>query len=168
MREQIGGSGASMWLERAMRLAPVRDSRFAPGTARRPPRRAPRERRGLVMPRASGLVEVVFEPIDLLAQLVAVSTIPVAVPIRALVLAPQALDLTTLTLDLALLPREFVNQLVACRGSPSREHASVMPRLKNLYKYKCSDLQAPTPVIGSGDPLNKDIFFSPTSPASCD
>lgn len=84
------------------------------------------------MQRASGFVEVVFEPIDLLAQLVAVATIPVAVPIRALNLAP-------LTFKLALLPFEPFERLVAGHCAPARVQAPVMARLKTLYKSKNGD-----------------------------
>lgn len=122
-----------------MRLSSVRRPWLAARPTRWPTRRSPRERRRLPMQRASRLVQIVLEPIDFLAQLIAIVAIPIPIPVRAFVLAPQALDLTTLTLDLALLPLEFVNQLFACGRPPSREHASVMARLRNLYKYDFLD-----------------------------
>ena len=89
-----------------------------------------------VPPRA---IQIVFEPINFLPELVAVAAVPIPVPIRALMFAPQALNLAPLTFDLALLPFELLDQLVAGRRAPSRLHAPVMARLKNLYKYKRSD-----------------------------
>ena len=85
---------------------------------------------------ALGFVEVVFEPIDLLAQLVAVAPVAVAIPIRTLVFPSQSLDLTTLAFEFAFLPFELLDQLVAGRRPPSRLHPAVMARLKNLYKWK--------------------------------
>jgi hypothetical protein len=55
------------------------------------------------------------------------------------VLTPQPFDLTALSLDLALLPRELVDQIFARSGAPSREHAAVMARLLTLYKYDYLD-----------------------------
>ena len=91
------------------------------------------------MQRALGVVEVVFQPLDLFAELIAVAPIAVAIPIRTLVLSPQPLDLSTLSLDLALLPFQLGDQLITRRRAPFREHAPVMARLKNLYKYKRVD-----------------------------
>jgi hypothetical protein len=75
------------------------------------------------------LVEIVFKPIDLFAEHLALAPIPIAIAIRALVLAPQSLDL-------ALLPLEFSDQFFASGRVPLRVHAPVMARSKNLYKYK--------------------------------
>jgi hypothetical protein len=78
------------------------------------------------------LVEFVFKPIDLLPQLVAVAPITIAIPIRALVFAPQPFDL-------ALLSLQLFDQFLTRRRGPSRLHAPVMARLKNLYKYRLLD-----------------------------
>ena len=73
------------------------------------------------MRRPSRFIELVFEAIDLLLELIALLTISVAVLIGALVFASQSLDL-------ALLAFELLNQLVARRRAPFRlEHASLMP-----------------------------------------
>ena len=121
---------------RAMRFASVRRAGFVSRATRWPSRDAVRERRGLPVQSALRFVEVVFDPVDLLAQLVAVASIPIAIPISALVLAPQSLDFTALAVELAFLPFELVDQLLAGRRAPSRLHAPVMARLKNLYNYK--------------------------------
>jgi hypothetical protein len=91
------------------------------------------------MQRAARVVEIVFEPIDFFTQLIAVATVPIAIAVRALMLTPQSLDLSTLALDLALLPLECVNQFFAGGRPPSRVHATVMARSRNLYKYDFLD-----------------------------
>ena len=82
----------------------------------------------MAMQRAARFVEVVFEPIDLVAQLIAVASVPIAIAIRTLVLAPQ-------TLVLALQSLEFGDQFLAGGRVPSRVHVLVMARSRNLYKY---------------------------------
>jgi hypothetical protein len=76
-----------------------------------------------------GLVEVVFEPIDLLAELVAVAPISIPIALHTLMLASQPLVL-------ALQSLEFGDQFLAGGRVPSRVHAPVMTRLENRYKYK--------------------------------
>jgi hypothetical protein len=96
------------------------------------PQRPARERRRLPMQRAAGLVEVLFEPIDFLPERVALASIPIAIPIRPLVLATQTLNFT-------LLPLEFGDQFFTGGGVPSRVHAPVMARLSKRYKYDFLD-----------------------------
>jgi len=116
----------------AMCLAFIRRARFAAGSSGLAARGAARERCGLPMQRTSRFVEVILEPIDLLAKRVALPPIAITVSIRALMLAPQSLNL-------ALLPLDLLNQVLAGRRAPSRMHAPVMARLKNSYKYKYLD-----------------------------
>jgi hypothetical protein len=78
---------------------------------------------------ATGLVQFVFEPVNLLLQLVPLLAVPVPILIGALVFATQPLDLS-------LLPLEFGDQVVARRRAPGLSHASVMPRLDREYKRK--------------------------------
>jgi hypothetical protein len=114
----------------AMRLAAI----GATGLAARPTRRAARvtarERRGLPKRRAPRQIEVIFEPLDLLAQRIAFLTIPIPILIRAFVLASEPLDF-------ALLSLQLLDQLVARRRAPfGPEHVSVMPRFGREYKLK--------------------------------
>jgi len=88
---------------------------------------------------ASRAVQVVFEPIDLLPELIPITPIAIPVTIRPFVLPPQPLDLTTLSFNLALLPFEFLDQLLARRRGPARLHAGVMARLTVVYKSKEDD-----------------------------
>jgi hypothetical protein len=123
----------------AMRRAAIGGAGLAPRPTRGAWRRPARKGRCLPMQRPARLVQIVLQPVDFLAQLIAVAPVPIAIAIRALMLAPQSLDLSALALDLALLPLEFVNQLIACGRPPSREHVAVMARLRNLYKYDFLD-----------------------------
>ena len=114
-----------------------RAMRFAAVGAARPPARSlwgarrstARERSRLSVHLAAGVVELVFEAVDLLAQRVALLPVAIPVPIRPLVLAPQPLDF-------ALLPLELGDQLLTRRGAPSRLHAPLMPRSLMEYKKK--------------------------------
>jgi hypothetical protein len=115
--------------DRPMRASTIGRPGLPAGTPRRTPRETARERRRLAMQLTPCLVEIVFEPINLFPQLIAIPAIAIAIPIRALMLAPQPLVL-------ALQPLEFGDQFLAGGGVPSRVHAPVMARLKNLYKYK--------------------------------
>jgi hypothetical protein len=74
------------------------------------------------MQRSTRIIQLVFEPLDLLPQAVPFLTIPIA-------LAPQLLLF-------ALLPFELGDQLLARCGAPARLHALVMPRLAGTYKPK--------------------------------
>jgi hypothetical protein len=114
----------------AMRLAAVAASRFPSRPAGRPARGAARERRGLPECRAPREVEVVFEPLDLLAQRVAFLSISIPILIRPLMLASQPFDL-------ALLPLELLEQFVPRRGAPlDTQHALLMPCSGEEYKRK--------------------------------
>jgi hypothetical protein len=115
-----------MGRDRAMRLAAI----GATGFAAWPTRGAARERRGLSERRAPRQIEVVFEPLDLLAQRVAFLTISIPILIRPLMLATEPFNL-------ALLPLEFLEQLVARGGAPLRsQHTVLMPRSREEYKRK--------------------------------
>ena len=118
---------------RAMRLASIRGTGLPAWAPRRPARGATGKGRGLSMQRATRLIEVVLEPVDLVAQLIAVASVPIAIPIRAFVLPTQPLVL-------ALQSLEFGDQFLAGGCVPSRVHAPVMARSPNLYKYKSLDL----------------------------
>jgi hypothetical protein len=122
-----------------MRRASVGGAGFAARPTRWTSGRAARERRGLAMPFPARFIEIVFEPINFLAQLVAVAAVPIPVTIGALVFAPQSFNLAPLAFELTLLPFELPDQLVAGRCAPSRVHAPVMARLKNLYKSENVD-----------------------------
>ena len=78
------------------------------------------------------LVEIVLKAVDLLAQLIAIPSVPIPIAIGPFVLAPQSLNL-------ALLPLKFGNQFIARGRPPSREHAPVMARLSHRYKYDFLD-----------------------------
>ena len=116
----------------SMRLPSVRRARLAARSTRWPTRRPAREGRRLPMERAARLVEIVLEPVDFLAQLIAVAAVPIAIPIGPLVLSPQALILSLQSL-------EFGDQFLASGRVPSRVHAPVMARLRNLYRYDFLD-----------------------------
>jgi hypothetical protein len=88
------------------------------------------------MQRAPGVIEVLFEPVDFLPELIPLLAIPIPVPVGPLMLAAQPLNLSALPIDLTLLPFEFGDQLFARRGAPLRSHASVMPRFNRPYKWK--------------------------------
>jgi hypothetical protein len=89
----------------------------------------------LAMLRAFGLIELVLEFLDLLAQLVAIVAIAIPGPVGALVLAAQAVNLLPLPRDLALLEFELGDQLLTSRGMPTRLQTSVMPDSPISYKY---------------------------------
>jgi hypothetical protein len=76
---------------------------------------------------ATGVLEQIFEAVDLLAQRVALLPVPIAVLIRPLVLAPQSLDLALLSLQLR-------DQVIPRRGPPVGVHGPVMPRSRMEYK----------------------------------
>jgi hypothetical protein len=111
----------------AMGFAAVRAAGAATRASRCSHGSATRKRGGLSIHLAAGVVELVFEAVDLLPQRVALLPVAIAVPIRPFVLAPPALDF-------ALLPFELGDQLVTRRGAPARLHASVMPRSPMQYK----------------------------------
>jgi hypothetical protein len=87
---------------------------------------------------AAGAIEFVAQPLDLLTQLVTLVPIPIPIAIGPRLLAAQALDL-------ALLPLELGDQLVARCGAPVRLHRSVMPRRATEYKYDFLDLASRRP-----------------------
>jgi hypothetical protein len=101
---------------------------LATRSARGALRRAAGKRRRLPMQLALGAVQIVFQPVDPLAQLIAIPAVPIAIPIGALVLAPQPLDFLALPFKLALLALEFLDQLFTRCRSPTRLHAPVMAR----------------------------------------
>jgi hypothetical protein len=88
------------------------------------------------MQRASGVIEVVFEAVDLLPKLVPLLPIAIPVSVRPLMLPAQPLNLAALPVDLALLSFELRDQLLARRRAPRGSHASLMPRLDLAYKGK--------------------------------
>lgn len=113
-----------------MRSTAVSGASFPAWPTRWTLRPAPRKRRGLPMQRASGVVEFVFEPFDLLAERVPFLAIPIPVLISRLMLAAPALDLP-------LLPFKLSDQLLARRGAPLRsQHTLLMPCLAEEYKRK--------------------------------
>jgi hypothetical protein len=122
-----------------MRLPSIRATRLAAGSFRLRARGPMRKGRGLAMPRAARLVQIVFEPVDLPAQLITIPPVPIPIAVGPLVLAPQAVDLPPLSRDLALLPLKFGDQLLAGGRLPSRAHAPVMARLAKRYKYDFLD-----------------------------
>jgi hypothetical protein len=93
------------------------------------------------MQRPTCRIEIVFEPIDLLPELVAIASIPIPVSVRALMLATQALVLAMESLELG-------DQLLTTGRVPPRMHAPVMPRLPNEYKYEVLDF-GPAKVIST-------------------
>ncbi len=112
---------------RSMGLAAIGAACSPTGSSWGARRRPARERGRLPIHLAAGVVEQVFESVDLLAERVPLLAVPVAVAIRPLVLAPQSLDF-------ALLPFELGDQLLTRRGAPARLHAPVMPRSPMEYK----------------------------------
>lgn len=95
------------------------------------------------MDRALGGLECVFEAIDLVSQPIALSTqlVPLTAETIALTLDVGPLPipfgpLSAQPFNLALLPLQLGDQVVARRGAPARSHALVMPRLVRKYKRK--------------------------------
>jgi len=117
---------------RAVRFGPIRPTSAPTGSARRARRRAARERGGLPVHLAAGVVQLVFEPADFLAKCVSLLPVPIAIAIRPLVLAPQSLDL-------ALLAQQLRDQFLAGGRQPTRLHATVMPWLLAQYKRECGN-----------------------------
>jgi hypothetical protein len=124
-----------------MRLATVRRTRFAAGSARPTPRRASGKGGGLTMDRATGGFEFIFELIDLVSQPIALA--PQLVPLAAqpihLAFGVRALAIpfrlfSAQSFNLPLLPLQFGDQIVTRRGAPTRTHALVMPRFDLEYK----------------------------------
>jgi len=113
----------------AMRPTTVGGAGLASRAAWRPPRDASRKWRGLSMQRASGVIDVVLEPLDLLSEHVTLLSIAIPVSVRALMLTSQPLNLEAL-------PFDFLDQLFARRRAPRASHASLMPRLDREYKRK--------------------------------
>jgi len=111
----------------AMGFAAIRTTRPSARRSRGARRCSTRERGGLPIHLATGVVELVFEAVDLLAEDVPLLPVAVPVAIRSFVLAPESLNL-------ALLPLQLRDQLLARRGLPSRLHAPVMPRSPMEYK----------------------------------
>ena len=82
------------------------------------------------MQRAPGVIEVVFESVDLFPELVPLLPIPIPVLISSLMLTAQPFDLP-------LLPLKLPDQFVARRGAPLRsQHTWLMPCLGEEYKQK--------------------------------
>jgi hypothetical protein len=112
---------------RAVGFASIR-STGAPAGSPRGPRRGPtRERGRLPIHLTARVVQLVFEPVDFLAEGVALLPVPIPIAIRPFVLAAEPLDL-------ALLPQQLRDQFLAGCGEPPRLHATVMPRLRTQYK----------------------------------
>lgn len=129
--------------ERTVGFAAVRTTRSPAGSSRMTCRSAARERRRLAVHLATRVVELIFEPVDLLAKCVPLLPIAIPVLIRSLVLAPQPIDLALAPLELgdqglalALLPLQLGDQVIARCGPPACQHAPVMPRLLTAYKKK--------------------------------
>jgi hypothetical protein len=110
----------------------TRSSAWSTGGAHRCPSR---ERRGLPVHLPTGVVELVFELVDLLAEGIPLLPIPVPIAVGAFVLTPQPLDLALFSLELG-------DQVVTRRGAPSRIHAPVMPRSSTKYKKECVNTRA--------------------------
>ena len=114
----------------AMGSTTVGRTRFPPRAARTTPRDASRKGGGLPMQRASGVIELVFEPVDFLPELVPLLPIPIPVLISPLMLTAQPFDFP-------LLPFQLSDQFVARRGAPLRsQHTLLMPSLGEEYKQK--------------------------------
>ena len=138
---RAGRNGASVRLidvrrHGAMGPSAVRQTGFPSRAAGWTAWRASRKGRGLAMQRAPGVIEVVFEAVDFLPQLVSLLPIAIPVSVRPLMLPAQLLNLTALPVDFALLSFELRNQLFARRRAPRDSHASLMPRLDHAYKGK--------------------------------
>jgi hypothetical protein len=95
---------------------------------------AAREWGGLPVHLATGVLEQIFESVDLLSKRVPFLPIPIPVPIGSLVLAPQAVDFALLALQHPQRVFELRDQFLTRRGPPSRLHAPVMPRSRMEYK----------------------------------
>ena len=79
---------------------------------------------------ASGVIELVFEPVDFLPELVPLLSIPIPVLISPLMLTAQPFDFP-------LLPFQLADQFVARRGAPLRsQHTLLMPSFGEEYKQK--------------------------------
>jgi len=117
----------------AMRRAAVRGPCLASRAFRRGGRRALGERRCLPKARTARRVEFIFQPIDLLAQALALPTPPST-------FAFQPLEVASLSFDLPLLSFELLQQVLARGGSPARSHLLVRPYRRGKYKYEKLDL----------------------------
>jgi len=115
--------------DRPMGLPAVAGASLSARPAGPPTRGAARERRGLSVQRAPRIIELVFEPVDLLAQPVAFAPIAVPVAFRLFAFASQTLVLT-------LSPFQFGDQILARGRAPARVHGFVMPRVDRKYKRK--------------------------------
>jgi hypothetical protein len=131
MRARVGQSRTMaliyMRRNRAMGFAAIRPARASARSARGARRCPTRERSGLPIHLATGVVELVFEAVDLFSERVPLLPVSISIPIGPLVLATQALDFALLALQLR-------DQLVTRRSLPSRLHATVMPRSPMEYK----------------------------------
>jgi hypothetical protein len=76
------------------------------------------------MQRTPSIVQLVFEPVDLLPQALAFQTVAVSLAFQV---ASQALVF-------ALLAFQFRDQFFVRRCAPARLHAFVMPRVDRKYK----------------------------------
>ena len=115
--------------DRPMGLAAVCRARFAAGMAWATAGRPTRKRSRLSVQCSLGGIELVFQPLDLLAHAVTFATITVPVSFR---LVP----FTTRPLILPLASLQLGDQLLARGGAPVRLHALVMPEPD--WKYKGS------------------------------
>ena len=78
------------------------------------------------MDRASGVIQLAFEPVDFLPQVLAFLSMAIALVLQV---APQALVF-------AFLSFEFGDQFFARGRAPARLHAQVMPWTDRKYKRK--------------------------------
>ena len=132
-----------MGRDRSMGFPTIRPTRSPARSSRGSRRRPPRERGGLPIHLAPGVVELVFESVDLLAERVPLLPVAIPVAVRPIVLAPQSFDFALSPLKLrdqgvalALLPLQLSDQVVARRREPARLHAPVMPWSLLMYKRK--------------------------------
>jgi hypothetical protein len=94
------------------------------------------EGRGLAVGGPARQIEVVFEPVDCLAQRVSFAAVPRARTAGLVNVAPQPFDLAVLALDFALLPLKLRDQLFARRRAPPHSHAIVIASYETKYKRK--------------------------------
>jgi hypothetical protein len=115
---------------------PIGEAGAPAAPPRATPRQAARERGRLSVSGSSRGIQVVFEPLDFLAQGVSFASVSIARFARAVLVATEPFDFVLLPRDFALLPFQFGDQLLARRRAPPRSHASVIASCEIKYKRK--------------------------------
>jgi hypothetical protein len=148
VRQRCAMAFGDLTRNRAVGFASICPTGATTGPARRARRRPARERSGLSVHLPPRVVELVLESVDLLAEGVPLLAVPIPIAIRALVLAPQPLDLALFSLELR-------DQLVTRRGAPSRIHGACYATIVDEVQEGMREHSAPPTAVTVGDPLNE-------------